>query len=133
MNVYVSYSRFIGVQLNQLDLDKVFYEGHALPTTGPLFRVVGSLDTLGYLMEHNKALYVLDKNMEDLKGGMVTYDVIEPYIQFIINASSIIVVEPAKKVLERFLDENKIGVPGWTQKEEEENKKEESDLVSYKL
>ena len=103
MKVYVSYTKDIqGWRRNQLDTDLMLYEGSvsldaefSLPEGMILLRQVKNLQELGNLIETQKAIYVLREPME-LNGDQVEYDAVEFNIDYIINSSKILFVEPVR-------------------------------------
>jgi hypothetical protein len=98
MKIYVSYDKDIGGwRRNQLDTDLMLYEGHTLPSGNAHLRQVRHLQDLAYVMEHNKTIYVLREPME-LQGGQIDYEAVEFNVDFIINSSKILFVEPGDDV-----------------------------------
>lgn len=98
MKVYVKYNTEVGGwRRNQLDLELMLYEGHTLPSGNVLLRQVRHLQDLAYVMENNKTIFVLREPME-LQGGQIEYESVEFNIDFLINSSKILFVEPGEDV-----------------------------------
>jgi len=103
MKVYITYTKDMqGWKRNHLDTDLMLYEGDvmldaefSLPEGMTLLRQVKNLQELGYLIETQKAIYVLREPME-LNGDQVEYDAVEFNIDYIINSSKILFVEPVR-------------------------------------
>lgn len=97
MKVYVAYSKDImGWKRNHLDLELMLYEGHVLPSGNALLRQIKNLRELGYVIEQNKTIFVLREPME-LQGGQIDYEAVEFNIDFIINSSHLLFVEPKEE------------------------------------
>jgi len=97
MKIYVRYVSGVGGwRRDQLDLELMLYEGHMSPSGSTLLRSITDLSVLGYVLENNKTIYVLREPME-LHGGQVEYDSVEYNIDFLINSSNILFVEPVGK------------------------------------
>ena len=103
MKVYITYTKDMqGWKRNHLDTDLMLYEGDvmldaefSLPEGMTLLRQVKNLQELGYLIETQKAIYVLREPME-LNGDQIEYDAVEFNIDYIINSSKILFVEPVR-------------------------------------
>ena len=99
MKIYVSYDKDIGGwKRNQLDLELMLYEGHVLPSGMALLRQIRNLQELSYVIETNKAIYVLREPME-LQGDKIEYKAVEFNIDFLINSSKILFVEPVDETV----------------------------------
>lgn len=99
MKIYVSYDKDIGGwKRNQLDMELMLYEGHVLPSGNALLRQVRHLQDLGYVIENNKTIFVLREPME-LKGGQIEYSAVEFNIDFLINSSKILFIEPVDETV----------------------------------
>ena len=99
MKIYVKYAGDVtGWRRNQLDLELMLHESHTLARGNALLRQVKNLQELSAIIEANKAIYVLREPME-LHGGQAEYSSVEFNIDFIINSSKILFVEPVDETV----------------------------------
>lgn len=123
MKIYVMYQRDAEWRKHQLDTELMLYEGHMSPSGSTRLMKVKDLSVLGWVIENSKTIYVLREPME-LDNDTVEYEGAEFNIDFIINSSKILFVEPTTNKW-RPMDQEESHVPFQYASEEEKEKRME--------
>jgi hypothetical protein len=93
MRIYVYYQRDVAWKKKQLDTDLMFFEGKMFPDGRVPVYPVSDLSDLGYVLEEGKTIFVLREPME-FEGTKTTLKDVEFNVDFLINSSKILFIEP---------------------------------------